>query len=265
MEYKYHYIYKTTCLINQKVYIGQHKSNIEPINDRYIGSGVDFSRDLKEFRRKSFSFEILEYVSRETLSEREKYWVSFYSANNPLVGYNKTSGGNSNYEYTPEVCKKIKEKVLKYHQDNPNAGKKQGQSTREFYIKNPEAREEARQRTIKQFSTPESHIKHSQSQKKRFEDPRERKKSSQAKKKHLEENPELIEKFIERNKDFWSITENKERASKEQKEKWSKPGAKEAQSLRTFNQPIHTCICGRQVKGNGNFSRHKTSCKELNI
>src|SRR5690554_4020093 len=60
------YVYKTTNLINGKIYIGVHESDdIE--NDRYLGSGKAFKRALKKYHRESFKREIL--FCYETLEE----------------------------------------------------------------------------------------------------------------------------------------------------------------------------------------------------
>ena len=49
---KYSFIYKTTNLINGKIYIGQHTT--DNINDRYLGSGVYFLRAVKKYGKKNF-------------------------------------------------------------------------------------------------------------------------------------------------------------------------------------------------------------------
>ncbi len=53
-----HYIiYKTTNTINNKIYIGQHKT--EKLDDGYLGSGTKLREDIKLFGTKFFEREIL--------------------------------------------------------------------------------------------------------------------------------------------------------------------------------------------------------------
>jgi hypothetical protein len=72
---KYHFIYKTTNLINSKFYIGMHSTS--NLNDGYIGSGKRLKASIKKYGVDNFKFEILEYCnSRQLLAEREKYIVN---------------------------------------------------------------------------------------------------------------------------------------------------------------------------------------------
>lgn len=58
MNMKIHYlIYKTTNLINHKIYIGKHKT--KNIEDRYFGSGQALIADIKKYGIQNFIFEIL--------------------------------------------------------------------------------------------------------------------------------------------------------------------------------------------------------------
>ncbi len=50
-------IYKTTNLINGKIYVGYHNTDI---NDGYLGSGTIFSKALKKYGKKNFVREVLE-------------------------------------------------------------------------------------------------------------------------------------------------------------------------------------------------------------
>lgn len=72
---KYHYIYKTTNLINGKYYIGMHST--DNLNDGYIGSGKRLWYSINKYGKENFKCEILEFLpDRVTLKEREKELVN---------------------------------------------------------------------------------------------------------------------------------------------------------------------------------------------
>ena len=72
---KYHFLYRTTNLINSRYYIGMHSTN--RLNDNYIGSGRRLWYELRKYGRQNFKFEILEFFnSKEELALREKEVVS---------------------------------------------------------------------------------------------------------------------------------------------------------------------------------------------
>ena len=93
-------VYKTTNLINGKIYIGKDAAN----NPRYLGSGFIFRRAIEKYGRENFQKEILEQCdSIEQLNEREKFWISQYNSTNKSIGYNIMDGGHGgnckNYRY----------------------------------------------------------------------------------------------------------------------------------------------------------------------
>lgn len=84
-------IYKTTNLVNGKIYIGQDKNN----NHTYLGSGKILHLAFQKHGIENFNKEIIEECeSIEELNEREKYWISFYNSTNRSIGYNIALGGN---------------------------------------------------------------------------------------------------------------------------------------------------------------------------
>lgn len=69
-ERKYHYIYKITCKITNRYYIGMHST--DNLDDGYFGSGKRLWFSINYHGKDNHDKEILEYCdSRETLSKRE--------------------------------------------------------------------------------------------------------------------------------------------------------------------------------------------------
>jgi group I intron endonuclease len=92
---KYHFIYKTTCLINEMFYIGMHSTS--NLKDGYLGSGKRLKRSIKKYGVENFKFEILEYCdTRDILIEREKEIVNKDLLNNKLC-LNLMIGGRGGF------------------------------------------------------------------------------------------------------------------------------------------------------------------------
>lgn len=72
---KYHFIYKTTNLLNNKYYVGMHSTS--NLKDGYMGSGKQLRYSIRKYGVQNFKLEILEWFdSREALVEREKELVN---------------------------------------------------------------------------------------------------------------------------------------------------------------------------------------------
>lgn len=83
-------IYKTTNLINNKIYIGQNTTN----DDNYYGSGFLITKAIKKYGIQNFKKEIIEECENKTqLNEREIYWIEFYNSRDNKIGYNISKGG----------------------------------------------------------------------------------------------------------------------------------------------------------------------------
>ena len=92
----YGYIYKTTNLINGKIYIGQKKSN-KFLAEKYLGSGKRLREAIEKYGRENFKVELIEWIEFfELMDAREIYWISYYNATNKDIGYNISEGGNVN-------------------------------------------------------------------------------------------------------------------------------------------------------------------------
>lgn len=91
------YIYKTICLINNKIYIGQKWSSIF-LGNKYLGSGIYLKNAIKKYGKANFKVELIDfYNTKEELDTAEKYYIDLYNSTDYNIGYNLSSGG-----YGPE-------------------------------------------------------------------------------------------------------------------------------------------------------------------
>jgi hypothetical protein len=92
---KYHYIYKTTCRITGKFYVGMHSS--DSLDDGYLGSGKILGYSRKKYGDENHVREILEHCSsRDELKQREKEIVCEALVADPLninLKYGGEGGG----------------------------------------------------------------------------------------------------------------------------------------------------------------------------
>ena len=87
------YIYITTNLINNKKYIGMHKSST--FNPNYKGSGKILWRAISKYGWNNFKVEILKWCfSKEELIDQEKYFIESYHACESRGFYNCMEGGH---------------------------------------------------------------------------------------------------------------------------------------------------------------------------
>jgi group I intron endonuclease len=104
-------IYKTTNLINGKIYIGQDSKN----RPQYLGSGVYLKKAIKKYGKNNFIKEILEdsISTKDILNLREIYWIKKFNSIDSNIGYNLTKGGNGSLgiKVSEEKRKKISESL----------------------------------------------------------------------------------------------------------------------------------------------------------
>lgn len=92
-------IYKIVNKINNKVYIGQTTLNVKDRWDRHRSLGVKnkaeqnmpIKRAFKKYGVENFEFSVIEKIPKESLNEREIYWIEYYDSYKN--GYNACRGG----------------------------------------------------------------------------------------------------------------------------------------------------------------------------
>jgi group I intron endonuclease len=90
-------IYKTTNLINGKIYVGKDKNS----NSYYLGSGFLLKQAIKKYGKCNFKKETIEECYDEnTLNLKEKYWISELKSQTRRIGYNVADGGYGGDTYT---------------------------------------------------------------------------------------------------------------------------------------------------------------------
>lgn len=90
----YGYIYKTTNLLNNKIYVGQKKSE-KFLGDEYKGSGVALLNAIAKYDKDNFKTTLLETCSnKEELNEKEIFWIKELNSTSSDIGYNLIDGGN---------------------------------------------------------------------------------------------------------------------------------------------------------------------------
>lgn len=91
----YGYVYKTTNLVNGKIYIGQKKSE-EFLNNQYLGSGRLLKLAIECYGKENFDIELLEECySKQQLNDRERFYIKEYKSQDRSIGYNIVGGGES--------------------------------------------------------------------------------------------------------------------------------------------------------------------------
>ncbi len=120
-QYKYT-IYKITNKLNQKIYIGMHKT--KNLQDNYMGSGKLLKRAIQKYGEENFIKEILFiFNTAEEMFAKEKEIVNqlFIESNNT---YNIMEGGYGGYSYINESGKNIHHKNIEIRKKNLLTGDK---------------------------------------------------------------------------------------------------------------------------------------------
>lgn len=129
-EFMYYIFYKTTNLLNKKVYYGVHKTEI--LDDGYLGSGIAIKKAIKKYGKQNFNRETIKFFdTREEMYSYEKSFVTEELVKD-VSTYNQTLGGFGGFSHidnygdknpmkNPEIAAKVvqtKKQLGLYHTPN---------------------------------------------------------------------------------------------------------------------------------------------------
>ena len=116
-----HYLYKTTCSINGKYYIGMHSTS--KFNDGYLGSGKRLRYSIRKYGKENHIKEIIMFFdSRELLIEGEKQIVNLFLLNdhnclNLCIGGEGGRGFTSEEQKNNALKSNLKQKELRKNKE----------------------------------------------------------------------------------------------------------------------------------------------------
>lgn len=97
----FYYLYEVKNNINNKIYIGVHKTM--DLNDNYMGSGKYLKKAIKKYGLENFTKTILEFFdSEKEMFIREREIINEAFLTRPDV-YNLSNGGNGGWDYINKI------------------------------------------------------------------------------------------------------------------------------------------------------------------
>jgi hypothetical protein len=107
-------VYKTTNIINNKIYIGKDAKN----RPSYLGSGKLLKEDIAKYGKENFIKEVLEVCdSLEMLARREHYWIRKLNSINPYIGYNLYASEKNQNSYERTAGARARERIYRKIQE----------------------------------------------------------------------------------------------------------------------------------------------------
>lgn len=142
-------VYETRNLLNNKIYIGYHKTN--NIHDEYLGSGKLLKKAINRYGKEHFKKKILHiYNSKTEALEKEKELVNEMFVNSTNT-YNLKKGGEGGFDYINTILindqnhmdykyTKISNTMKQWYinnSDNPKIGWNYYNNNKDLYNTNP--------------------------------------------------------------------------------------------------------------------------------
>lgn len=123
----YGYVYMTICSVNNKKYIGKHKSNFFDFS--YKGSGLLLTRAFNKYGKDKFRTIILDVCySLEELNNKEVEYIKKYNCVDSKEFYNLSMGGDGGD--TRAWMTKEERSIAAKGENNPMYGKKHTKETK---------------------------------------------------------------------------------------------------------------------------------------
>jgi hypothetical protein len=180
-------VYKTTNLLNGKIYVGQDSKN----NPNYLGSGVYIGNAIQKHGKKNFRKEILcECSTKVELDEKERFWIKELDCKVPN-GYNISDGGEGR---TGPMSEEQKKKMRNTRSEKGRKNIAEANRKPEKLEKSRKLRSTDAKKNIKNGANrPEVLERKKEYQIKRYQNPEERLKQSELMK-IVANRPEVLEK-----------------------------------------------------------------------
>ena len=119
------FVYKTINLVNNKYYIGVHKT--AHLNDGYLGSGDALLRAIAKYGRKNFRREIIKFCSCSEETYKIETELVDAALQDPLC-YNISRGGSGSFDFVNKNglngCLLGGIKCQQFFRDNPDRHKR---------------------------------------------------------------------------------------------------------------------------------------------
>ena len=249
------YVYKTTNLINGKIYIGISKKKSKN-SLLYLGSGKALKRAVSKYGRKNFKKEIIEEndeFSYKDLQNLEKKYIKEYNSTDNNIGYNISQGGDGNCNevngmYGKKHSNETKEKIRNTRKIKSDVDPNYGKITEESRLNMSEFMK------IRNKEKPTLPNGHSEETKKRISDTVKRKiKTGEIVQKHSKFSEERKKKYSEMfsgsNNPFYGKSPSKESLLKRYETFRKKYYSVKRINIETLEEKIYESLLDVKIDG----------------